>query len=115
MSRVIVLVEDDLTVQTVLVRFLEQMEFSIYTFSNVEDTLELLRTGAHVDLIIADLGLPGRFSGLDLVRIFQSLNPAGQALIISGEDWDSDEIPFLCKPFGFAEFEAKVKALFGDD
>lgn len=115
MSRVIVVVENDLTVRTVLVRFLEKMEFSIHAFSNGKDALELLRTGCHVDLIIADPGLPGRLSGLDLVRIFQSLNPAGQALIISSEDWDSDEIPFLRKPFGFAEFEAKVKALFGDD
>jgi len=41
-------------------------------------------SGANYDLLVSDINLNARQSGLDLLKAFKSANPAGQVLLISG-------------------------------
>lgn len=93
-------------------RHLDNLDCTTHSFESGEKALEVLeKDSAGIDLLITDLQLPGWLSGPNLVRKFQSTNPSGRALIISDEDWDSEGISVLRKPFGLAQFLDMVEKL----
>ena len=73
----------------------------------------------HWDMIVLDLNLPG-CDGLDVCRQLRKLRPELPVLIVSARTLESDRVrglnegadDYLVKPFGVAEFRARVNALF---
>lgn len=114
MRKTIVIVDDDDAVRDVLERCLEPLDCSIESFSDGQESLKYLRNkpATAVDLLIADSRLPG-LSGEQLIEEFQKMNPAAPALIVSGENVGTTEIPVITKPFSLSKFREKVETLLG--
>ena len=67
----------------------------------------------HVDLLIADVGLPD-IRGGDLVRYVRAVHPDAMVLLISGSLQDQvgeQGIPFLEKPFSAAALRGRIAQL----
>src|SRR5262245_2396700 len=120
MARVLV-VEDQMRHLNSLRRGLEAEGYEVITGSTGEEGLALA-TGQEIDAIVLDLMLPGR-DGMSLLRQLRSSGFAKPILILSARDAEEDRVrgldeganDYLVKPFAFAEFLARLRALLRRD
>lgn len=87
----------------------------IWTASNGEEALRMLKDGETCDLLILDLTLPD-MDGRQLIKAFRSSIPAARILILSGflpekaaDGWGADEV--LQKGSALAELQTTIKRL----
>jgi two-component system, OmpR family, copper resistance phosphate regulon response regulator CusR len=120
MARVLV-VEDQKKHLDSLRRGLEAEGYDVATASTGEDGLALA-ISEEVDAIVLDLMLPGR-DGMGILRELRSNGFAKPILILSARDSVEDRVrgldeggnDYLVKPFAFAEFLARLRALLRRD
>ena len=112
-----VLVVDDAPEIVRLTRdYLEHAGFSVLTAGNGESALRLART-ARPDLIVLDLGLPGR-DGLDVTRELRRDSQVPIVMLTARAD-ESDKLvglelgadDYVTKPFSAKELVARVRAV----
>ena len=115
----IVVVEDDLTIQLIITRSLED-KFCVMPFVNGMDALSFLQEGNMPDLIISDLNTP-EMGGLELLAqlktsgFFSSI----PVLVLSGDEntdtrikcLDAGADDYVVKPFNPRELEARLNAI----
>jgi len=98
-------IEDNADIQNNISSFLKNNGYTIHTTDNVDQALDLFRS-THIDMIVADLHLPGQ-SGLEFVRSLRNKEINTPVIITSGYD-DKDILldainlditHFLLKPF----------------
>ncbi|WP_141563249.1 response regulator, partial [Teichococcus rhizosphaerae] len=83
--------------------------------------LALLRGGRAVDLLVADVGLPGGMNGRQLADAARQDQPALKVLLITGyaeaavlgPDRAEARMELLTKPFRLAELLRRVERLLG--
>jgi two-component system, OmpR family, copper resistance phosphate regulon response regulator CusR len=120
MARVLV-VEDQKKHLASLRRGLEAEGYEVATASTGEEGLALAISD-EFDAIVLDLMLPGR-DGLGILRELRSNGFAKPILILSARDSVEDRVrgldeggnDYLVKPFAFAEFLARIRALLRRD
>jgi DNA-binding response OmpR family regulator len=120
MARVLV-VEDQTRHLDSLRRGLEAEGYEVITASTGEEGLARA-TGEVIDAIVLDLMLPGR-DGMSILRELRSRSFAKPILILTARDAVEDRIEglnegaddYLVKPFSFAEFLARLRALLRRD
>lgn len=120
MARVLV-VEDQKRHLDSLRRGLEAEGYEVVTASTGEDGLARA-TGEEVDAIVLDLMLPGR-DGMTILRELRTSGFSKPILILSARDAVEDRVhgldgganDYLVKPFAFAEFLARLRALLRRD
>jgi len=113
----ILLIEDDLRLSDVLARALRQEGWTVDTAGDGLEGGRLLSTGSG-DLVILDLGLPGR-DGMDLLRSLRESGSTVPVLILTGRDaleqrvagLDAGADDYLVKPFALDELLARARAL----
>ena len=113
----ILVVEDEAKLANAIKQGLVEDGFSVELAGTAEEAEPIIARGA-LDLIVLDLGLPGK-SGLDLLREMRTAGNDTPVLIltargslderVSGLDTGGDD--YLVKPFAFAELVARIKAL----
>ena len=113
----ILVVEDETRLADAVKQGLGEEGFTVETAGSAGAAEPIIAGGA-LDLIVLDLGLPGK-SGLDLLRELRAGGNETPVLIltargsleerITGLDSGSDD--YLAKPFAFAELVARIKAL----
>jgi DNA-binding NtrC family response regulator len=81
MKKVILVIEDDLTIQKLMARLLAQYHYEIVTVSTAEEALKLIEESSF-DLITLDLNLPGMNSNQFLVKL-SDYQPHIPVLVIS--------------------------------
>jgi DNA-binding NtrC family response regulator len=114
----ILVVDDEEMVRASTARMLERRGYRVVTAARADEALAWLRSEAPVDLLISDIVMPETY-GTDLIALARELRPGLPALLISGfADQDNashrpipPDVPFLAKPFDFAELLATVQAL----
>lgn len=99
----ILVVDDDKAVLGVVSSFLDRADaYEILTASSPEEALKIIRSAAQVDLLIADIMMPGML-GPRLFQEIKQLSPKTLCVLISGYTEDMFNIPsdtlFLQKPF----------------
>lgn len=115
----ILVIEDDICLETILCRILRAVspEVEIDWLTSADEALIKLQGGrvtpaTHYDLILADIFLDGKSTGIDLWEKCQSLRPETPVLLMSGMPIDEffrtigrDAIspPYLPKPFTVGE------------
>jgi DNA-binding response OmpR family regulator len=115
----ILVVEDDLYMQTILKKILNSI-YEVEILSNGMDALAFMQNGNIPDLIISDLNTP-KLSGLDLieqVKISDFFNSV-PIIILSGDETSAIRIQclesgaddFIVKPFNPAELTARIKVI----
>ena len=116
-SSSILLVEDDPRVASSLVQGLSEVGYTMTRTGSAEQALKQL--GANrFDLVLLDLGLPGR-DGLDVLRELRGRLDATPVLVLTARDTLNDRVKgldagaddYLVKPFAFVELLARIRAL----
>ncbi|MEO6809792.1 MAG: response regulator, partial [Isosphaeraceae bacterium] len=116
MARILV-VEDQKRHLESIRRGLEAEGYEVLTASNGDEGLELT-TRAEFDAVVLDLMLPGR-DGMEVLRALRLGGFTRPVLILTARDAVEDRVrgldeganDYLVKPFAFAEFLARLRAL----
>jgi two-component system, cell cycle sensor histidine kinase and response regulator CckA len=100
----ILVVDDDASILTVVARMLERGGYSFHVAASGERAEEILEGEGGIDLIVADLRMPG-MSGPELVRRARAKCPRMAAIYMSGHPGDPaapapQGAVVLEKPFG---------------
>ena len=118
----ILLVEDNPDVRKVTARRLQNLGYAVVEADSGARAVELLSSGANIDLVFSDVVMPGGMSGFDLAHWVQGNAPAVPVLLTSGFAEDvaragevpASELEILRKPYTGAELtRALRKALDG--
>jgi two-component system, OmpR family, response regulator QseB len=113
----LLLVEDDSMLGDALQRMLQQESFAVDWSRDGEDAELALGTLSY-DLILLDLGLPGK-NGLDILRDLRKKKVSTPVIILTARDAVRDRIAgldngaddYLIKPFDPDELVARIRAL----
>src|SRR5216110_3565291 len=113
----VLVVEDELKVANALREGLEGERYDIVVERTGEDAFFRMTTEAF-DLILLDLGLPGR-DGLQILTTLRSKGIKTPVLVLTARDTLQDRVAgldsgaddYLVKPFAFAELLARIRAL----
>ena len=117
----ILLVEDDPAVLETSTWRLEARGFRVLAAADGPSALELFEEIGRVDLLLADVVLPGAMSGLELGEELKRRDPDVKVLLMSGYSRDQlvgqgtipDDCFFLTKPFPPGEPERSIHELLG--
>src|SRR5262247_191985 len=113
----ILVVEDEQKVANALREGLEGERYDVAVERTGEDAFFRMTTEAF-DLILLDLGLPGR-DGLQILTTLRSKGVKTPVLVLTARDTLQDRVAgldsgaddYLVKPFAFAELLARIRAL----
>lgn len=113
----VLVIEDEQKMADLIKRGLEEEGMDVDTAYDGESGLEAAKSGNH-DLIVLDLGLPGR-DGLEISHELRESGLKTPILILTAQDstemkvrgLDSGADDYLTKPFAFAEMLARIRAL----
>ncbi len=113
----ILIIEDDLSLQEILRRTLEQERYIVEVAPDYRTGLIKLSDYTY-DCILLDINLPDG-NGLDLLREFKEMKRAGSLIIISARDSIEDKVEgldlgaddYLPKPFHLAELLSRIKSV----
>ena len=113
----ILVIEDDLSLQEILRRTLEQERYIVEVASDYRTGFIKLSDYTY-DCILLDINLPDG-NGLDLLRELKEMNKTGSLIIISARDSIEDKVEgldlgaddYLPKPFHLAELLSRIKSV----
>lgn len=80
----VMVVDDEPTIRMLVVEILEEMGHVVLEAGDGPSALRLLGTGAHVDLLITDVGLPGQMNGRQVADAAIEMLPHLKVLFITG-------------------------------
>ncbi|MBX3489709.1 MAG: response regulator transcription factor [Parvibaculum sp.] len=113
----ILVVDDDDALRTALVEQLDlHEEFTCVTAPTAASALDRVR-GAHVDLVLLDVGLPD-MDGREACRLMRKAGVKAPIIMLTGADTESDTIlgldaganDYVTKPFRFGVLLARIRA-----
>lgn len=102
----VLLVDDESLVLEVVTPALEAAGLEVQQASSGDEALTLLQAGATFDLVLSDIVMPGRISGIDLAEIVKARFPGTRIVLATGYSERSAAIPgvrILAKPYGVAD------------
>ena len=113
---IVLAVDDDADLQTVLRHYLEQAGYQFLSALNGNELSQHLNS-VHPDIILLDLVLPNE-DGLTLLSMIRSKSKAA-VIVISGKNESVDRViglemgadDYLTKPFELRELSARIKAV----
>jgi PAS domain S-box-containing protein len=118
-SEEILVVEDDLSVQSLTKTMLVDQGYTVHTAANgAEALLAIERKGSNIKLLLTDVIMPG-MTGNALARKFRRKWPEAKVLFMSGYTDDAigkygildSEVAFIQKPFSTVELARKVRTI----
>ena len=118
----IVVVEDDPSVRSFVVRALSALGYTVSAYSDAVEALRQVANHDHVDLLITDIVLPGGVNGRQLGQQICELMPGLRVIYMSGYsedavfqgDEESQHRVLLHKPFSMDEIARAVKDVLSD-
>ena len=112
----VLLVEDDAAVRTVAAAHLAELGYAVTPAAGATAALEVLRSGAPVDLLLTDVVMPGGLQGPELVDRALLEHPALSVLYTSGytdgadlTGPDGQPVPLLAKPYTRGDLARAVR------
>ncbi|MEV6865859.1 response regulator transcription factor [Streptosporangium subroseum] len=119
----ILLIEDDMTIRTALMRGLRELGHVVSSSPTAFDGLRLA-VRDRPDLVVLDLGLPD-LDGAELLPMLRAVSRV-PVIVATARDGDAEMVPILnsgaddyvVKPFSAAQLDARVRAVLrrmGDD
>ena len=113
----VLLVEDDAMIGEAVQAALKDASYAVDWVSDGSATLSTLAS-QHYDLVLLDLGLPGK-DGLDVLASIRTKNNSIPLLIITARDGLNDRLrgldggadDYVLKPFEMAELLARMRAV----
>jgi CheY-like chemotaxis protein len=121
-GEVVLLVEDNEMVRDLQVQSLRKIGYQTLEAEDGPACLDIIRSSAHVDLMLTDIVLPKGMSGPALVEAARTIRPGLKVIFMSGyapEDvlrrYDLTEVRALAKPFTRLELAQAIYAELHDD
>jgi DNA-binding response OmpR family regulator len=113
----ILVVEDDLSMQTSICTGLSKFSYAVDRASDGEEALELFEINQY-DAVVLDLNLP-KLDGIEVLGEIRRTNKELGVLILSARSGVDDKVSgldagandYLAKPFHFKELEARLRVL----
>ena len=110
----ILVVEDVVLVRLVVTDQLRQQGFTIIEASSADEAIRILKAAVPVDLVFADVHLPGSsMDGFGLARWIGEEKPGVKVLLTSGQvpsPGPAGEV-LLAKPYRYPELLRRIQAL----
>ncbi|HEV8679654.1 MAG TPA: response regulator [Stellaceae bacterium] len=114
----ILLVDDNAALRRVTVRRLAALGYRVQDAENGAAALAIIDSGAHLDLLFTDIGLPGQMNGFELANQARQRRPGLKVLFTTGygnfvrQNGDAaDQSEYLIrKPYRSDELAAKLRA-----
>ncbi len=112
-----VVVEDDDAIADLVELYLRRDGYLVHRAGNGEDGLEIIRA-RRPDLVILDIGLPGRLDGVDVCREVRRHSDV-PIIMLTARDGEVDRVlgleigadDYVVKPFSARELVARVKVI----
>lgn len=116
MKSQILVIEDDLSLQNVLLESINSEGHTAVGVKSAEDAIELFEKGEKFDVILTDVNLPGQ-SGLDILPICIQHNPDAFLLVMTGYGTIDTAVKamklgatdFLCKPIALRDLFSAIR------
>ena len=114
---VVVVIEDDLAIADLVELYLRRDGYRVYHASDGERGLQVIRD-RHPNLVILDVGLPGRADGIDVCREVRAVSDV-PIIMLTARDSEVDRVlglemgadDYVVKPFSPRELVARVKVI----
>ena len=105
-SGTVLVVDDERSVRQLAVNILRRQDFKVLEAADGKGAIEIVRSGANVDLLLVDVVLPG-INGAELAKILRDSNPDLKVVFMSG--YEEEELTrkgiggvgaaYITKPF----------------
>ena len=113
----VLVVEDDGRVRQLTVKRLKLIGYQVLEAADGPSALEILRRGAHVDLLFTDLVMPGGLSGREVAICAREMKPGIKVLLTSGyaeelvhgDALQRERLKVLRKPYQQAELAVALR------
>jgi signal transduction histidine kinase len=114
----LLLVEDEIAVRVVMRELLEELGYAVHEASDAAEALRYIESGAPIDLMITDVGLPG-INGRQLAESARILRPQLKVLFATGYAEQvaargrafEPGMAILVKPFDIDTLSSRVREL----
>ena len=106
-ATVVLIVDDDPAVLRVTAELFRHLGYRVLSAESGYDALAILRSGDPVDILFADLCMPG-MDGDRLVEAARALRPALQVIVTSGSALPRQHVQFIPKPYHIADLVAAL-------
>ena len=121
-GKTVLIVDDEPTVRMLVVEVLEEIGFTVLEAADGAAGLRILQSGAPVDLLVSDVGLPGGMNGRQLADAARIARPALKVLFITGYAENAiigngqlaPGMRVLTKPFVVETFASRVLEMIED-
>jgi signal transduction histidine kinase len=80
----ILVVEDEEDVRSSTVELLSALGYQVYEAEDAASAVDVIESGAKIDLVFSDVLMPGKMSSLELSKVVRDKLPAAQILFTSG-------------------------------
>ncbi len=115
-KRVILMVEDEVIIRSVVAEHLRDVNFTVIEAANAAEAIAVLSSQTHVDLVFSDITMPGELDGVGLARWIADRRGEIPVLMTSGAavlDWSGpfSRLPFVRKPYGLEDIEERIRKL----
>jgi len=112
----VLVVDDDVEVAEVAAQILEHHGYSVTMAHRARDALDILNGGEKVDLLLADIVMPGGMNGIELAQAVKETFPALPILLATGHsdsvrDASAKGLQIIAKPYLSAELCNRVSSL----
>ncbi|MEZ1322149.1 PAS domain-containing protein [Pseudomonas fluorescens] len=115
----ILIVDDEPSVRMLLKDVLNDLGYNLLEAADSVEGLEVLRSSAHIDLLITDVGLPGGMNGRQMADAGRQIRPKLKTLFITGYAENSvigngqlgPGMQVLTKPFAVDTLVSRVSGL----
>jgi signal transduction histidine kinase len=115
----VMVVDDEPTIRMLVVEILEEMGHTVLEAGDGAAALRLLATGAHIDLLVTDVGLPGQMNGRQVADAAMGLLPGLKVLFITGYAENAvigngplaPNMALVTKPFAMDVIADRIRAI----
>ncbi|MCD0256936.1 PAS domain-containing protein [Xanthomonas melonis] len=115
----VLIVDDEPAIRQLLGEVLQELGYTVIEAGDSAAGLEILQSGARIDLLISDVGLPGGMNGRQMADASRAHRPDLKVLFITGfaesallDDHHLEpRMAVLTKPFSVSVLTARVKEL----
>lgn len=116
-TETILVVEDDLSVQETVVEALLSLGYQVLRADNCEAALDIIKSGASIDLLFSDVVMPGAMRSPELAREAKILIPTLRVLYTSGYTQNAivhggrldPGVELLSKPYRREQLAQKIR------
>ena len=114
--------DDEATIRHLIDEVLDEQGYTVIGAADGQAGLKVLQSGAKIELLITDVGLPNGMNGRQVANAARALRPGLKVLFITGYAENAavgnghlePGMELLTKPFGMQALTAKVAEMMKD-